>query len=69
MTITKAAILEALPTLTEKQRDILTRYYGLGDELPESCKDIADSYEVTVQRISKIRTDCEQKILAALVDA
>jgi len=63
MAITKTKILQALPKLTDQQRDIITRYYGLGHDLPESMTQIATRYGVSAQRVSKIRTDCEQKIL------
>ena len=64
MAITKTKILQALPKLTDRERDIITRYYGLGHDLPESMTQIARRYGVSSQRVSKIRTDCEHKILA-----
>jgi DNA-directed RNA polymerase sigma subunit (sigma70/sigma32) len=64
MTITKTKILQALPKMDDRERDIITRYYGLGNDLPEPMTHIAKRYGVSSQRVSKIRTDCEQKILA-----
>ncbi len=62
--ITKAQVLAALPKLTDQQRDVLTSYYGLGSDLPQSGAEIGRRYNVSYQRIYAIRSNAEQKILS-----
>ena len=48
--------------LTPRERDVITRYYGIGKQVRHSLNEIAKSYKVTRERIRQIKAESLQKI-------
>jgi len=60
--------LDAIDTLDERSREVVTRRYGLGAAPPETLSSIADDMGVTPQRIRQIQKRAESN-LAELASA
>ncbi len=64
-------IERSLSTLTERQRDVIKLYFGIGVEHPLSLEDIGDQFGLTRERvrqikdkaINKLRTTSKSKLL------
>lgn len=64
-------IERSLSTLTERQRDVIKLYFGIGVEHPLSLEDIGDQFALTRERvrqikdkaINKLRTTSKSKLL------
>jgi RNA polymerase primary sigma factor len=51
----RTAIERALSTLTERERDVISLYFGLGGSSAHSLEDIAHRFKLTVERVRQIR--------------
>ena len=43
--------------LTEKEIDVLSRFYGIDQQVRHSLQEIADKYKVTRERIRQIKSE------------
>ncbi|GAB3912642.1 RNA polymerase sigma factor RpoD/SigA [Mucilaginibacter boryungensis] len=48
-------VAESLRVLGEKERDVLTLFFGLGDGQAHSLEEIGDKYELTRERVRQIK--------------
>ena len=48
-------VAESLRVLGEKERDVLTLFFGLGDGQPHSLEEIGEKYELTRERVRQIK--------------
>jgi RNA polymerase primary sigma factor len=48
-------VSESLRVLGEKERDILTLFFGLGDQYAHSLEEIGDKYDLTRERVRQIK--------------
>ncbi len=48
-------VAESLRVLGEKERDVLTLFFGLGDQHAHSLEEIGDKYELTRERVRQIK--------------
>ena len=55
--------LKALGVLSERERDIINKYYGFGGEFPMSDAKIAKEQKVSRPRIAWIRARAEKKMI------
>ncbi|HZI25824.1 MAG TPA: RNA polymerase sigma factor RpoD/SigA [Chryseolinea sp.] len=51
----RGQIERALATLTEKERDVIVHYFGLGGTQAKSLEDIADHFQLTRERVRQIK--------------
>jgi RNA polymerase primary sigma factor len=51
----KTEINRSLKILTEKQRDMICYYYGIGIDQPLTLEDIANKYDLSVERVRQIK--------------
>lgn len=51
----RSVIKEALETLNDKERIVLTRFYGLDGQQPQTLADIGDELNLTRERVRQIR--------------
>lgn len=49
-------------TLTEKEADIVTSFYGINKNVRHSLAEIAEKYKVTRERIRQIKTQAMRKL-------
>lgn len=54
--------------LTEREKEILVRRYGLGDRMPETQREIAVRCGISRSYVSRIEKKALQKLEAALKD-
>jgi RNA polymerase primary sigma factor len=64
-----AQLLSAMEKLTDRERDIVTRYYGLGDEESTSLEAIGDDIRLSRERVRQIRNDALRKMKHAVSGA
>jgi RNA polymerase primary sigma factor len=64
-----AQLLGAMGKLTDRERDIVTRYYGLGDEESTSLEAIGDDIKLSRERVRQIRNDALRKMKQAVSGA
>lgn len=64
-----AQLLDAMGKLTDRERDIVTRYYGLGDEESTSLEAIGDDINLSRERVRQIRNDALRKMKQAVSGA
>jgi RNA polymerase primary sigma factor len=48
-------VAQSLRLLGEKERDVLTPFFGLGDGQPQSLEEIGDKYDLTRERVRQIK--------------
>jgi len=48
-------VAQSLRLLGEKERDVLTLFFGLGDGQPHSLEEIGDKYDLTRERVRQIK--------------
>ena len=51
----RSEIERVLSTLTERERDIITLYFGLGGSEAHSLEDIANKFHLTMERVRQIK--------------
>ena len=51
----RCEIGRSLGTLSERQRDVLVLFYGIGVENPMSLEDIGDKFALTRERVRQIK--------------
>lgn len=56
------AYKEFKPALTQKERDIITRYYGLAPNVRHSLAELGEMYGVTRERIRQIKVEALKKL-------
>jgi len=64
-----AQLLQAMEKLTDRERDIVTRYYGLGDEESTSLEAIGEDINLSRERVRQIRNDALRKMKQAVSGA
>jgi RNA polymerase primary sigma factor len=64
-----AQLLSAMEKLTDRERDIVTRYYGLGDEESTSLEAIGEDINLSRERVRQIRNDALRKMKQAVSGA
>ena len=52
--------------LTERERDVIVRRYGLGDRVPQTQKQVADIYGISRSYVSRIEKKALEKLERAL---
>jgi RNA polymerase primary sigma factor len=57
----RGQIERALATLTEKERDVLVHYFGLGTQA-KSLEDIADHFDLTRERVRQIKEQALRRL-------
>ena len=57
---------EALAVLSDRERDIITRYYGLVDQEPESLETIGQDIDLSRERVRQIRNQALSRIRQAV---
>lgn len=55
-------VARTLNTLTERQRDVITMYFGIGLEQPVSLEDIGLKFDLTRERVRQIKDKAIQKL-------
>lgn len=58
----KTEIERSLVTLTERQRDVLKMFFGIGIEQPASLEDIAMKFSLTRERVRQIKDKAINKL-------
>jgi RNA polymerase primary sigma factor len=58
-------IERSLSTLTERQKDVLLLYFGIGVEHPMSLEDIGDKFGLTRERVRQIKDKAINKLRSA----
>ena len=51
----RSEVGRALTTLTERERDVIALYFGLGNNHPHSLEEIAERFELTRERVRQIK--------------
>ncbi len=64
----KEAIQQAISTLTERESQIVSKYFGFGDEEPMNQKELSQMYHLSQSLISKIIKTSVHKIGTQLVE-
>ena len=64
-----AQLLAAMEKLTDREKDIVTRYYGLGDEESTSLEAIGEDINLSRERVRQIRNDALRKMRHAVAGA
>jgi RNA polymerase primary sigma factor len=62
-------LMRAMDKLTARERDIVTRYYGLGDEESTSLEAIGEDINLSRERVRQIRNDALRKMRHAVSGA
>ncbi|MCB1151532.1 RNA polymerase sigma factor RpoD/SigA [bacterium] len=60
---------EALDLLNEREKSIIMRYYGLGDEEPQSLETIGQDIDLSRERVRQIRNQALRRIQQAVAGA
>ncbi len=55
-------IERSLSTLTDRQKDVIKLYYGIGVEHPMSLEDIGDKFQLTRERVRQIKDKAINKL-------
>jgi RNA polymerase primary sigma factor len=58
-------IERSLSTLTDRQRDVIKLYFGIGVEHPMSLEDIGDKFGLTRERVRQIKDKAINKLRSA----
>ena len=58
----RGQIERALATLTDKERDVLVHYFGLGGTQAKSLEDIADQFHLTRERVRQIKEQALRRL-------
>lgn len=58
----KTEIDRSLKTLTERQKDVICYFYGIGVDHPLSLEDIGDRYHLTRERVRQIKDKAINKL-------
>ena len=59
-------LMAAMGKLTDREKDIVTRYYGLGDEESTSLEAIGEDINLSRERVRQIRNDALRKMRHAV---
>jgi RNA polymerase nonessential primary-like sigma factor len=62
-------VLEFLSLLSEREREVLVRRYGLDDDDPDTLEEIGQSWGVTRERIRQIETQALKKLIQSSLAA
>ena len=62
-------LVRAMDKLTDREKDIVTRYYGLGDEESTSLEAIGEDINLSRERVRQIRNDALRKMRHAVAGA
>jgi RNA polymerase primary sigma factor len=65
----KVQLVEAMKKLSDRERDIVVRYYGLGDEESTSLEAIGEDINLSRERVRQIRNDALRKMRHAVAGA
>ena len=57
---------EAMETLTEREREVLEKYYGLNGRKPRTLKQIAEELHISPERARQIKNEALRKLAIAL---
>lgn len=60
--IVEKAYRELKSSLTPKEREIVTRYYGIAPHVRHSLRELGEMYGVTRERIRQIKVEALRKI-------
>lgn len=55
-------IRRALSTLTEREREIITLFFGLGSQQPLSLEEIGEQFNLTRERVRQIKDKALQRL-------
>lgn len=58
-------VARSLSTLTDRQRDVLMLYFGIGTENPVSLEDIGERFSLTRERVRQIKDKAITKLRSA----
>ena len=61
-TCDRSKLLAVISQLSEKERHVIVRYYGLDNEPPENCREIATKLNVTPGRINQLELEAIEKM-------
>lgn len=61
----RCEIARSLSTLTDRQRDVIMLYFGIGIEHPMSLEDIGDRFSLTRERVRQIKDKSITKLRTA----
>lgn len=64
----KQSITDALNTLSERDREVIKAFYGVGYEYPVSIDDIAEEHNLTSTRINQIMRSARKQLANVLSD-
>lgn len=62
-------LLKAMDKLSDREKDIIIRYYGLGDEESTSLEAIGEDIHLSRERVRQIRNDALRKMKQAVAGA
>lgn len=60
--VVKLAYEQFKAELTPKEKDIITRYYGISPQVRHSLAELGQMYDVTRERIRQIKVEALKKI-------
>ena len=60
--LVKKAYLAFEEELTDREADIITRYYGINDKVRHSLAELGEIYKVTRERIRQIKVEALKKL-------
>jgi RNA polymerase nonessential primary-like sigma factor len=58
----KIAISKALGTLTERERDVIVKRFGLDGDDPWTCSQLGDLFDISSERIRQIERTALAKL-------
>jgi RNA polymerase primary sigma factor len=58
----RTEVTRSLSTLTDRQRDVLMLYFGIGTENPVSLEDIGERFGLTRERVRQIKDKAITKL-------
>lgn len=64
----KEALAVLFSGLTDREQEIITRYFGLGKNKPETLDEIGKTFSLTKERVRQIKEDAMKKLRSHAVD-
>lgn len=61
-TMVREAIGEVLPTLTYREREVIKRRFGIGQEIPRTRNEVAGDFRITPERVRQIEASAIRKL-------